>query len=300
MGMMDDAFVDIASMSAKVRNENRLLLEGLKAFEQKLYELVGGLNCSGRSEYVNFEEYIDQEGEMYGHIYGNLSFDGENLYVSYKEEPNPGYDEPFWEFKKIEEINIHWQRAVSNPKILESLVANLKVSLEEEFKKTEPIVNSLTQFLTIEKFEIDTDLDKLFEIDKDISSSWLKSRKFIQTDPEFSITLSCSHIETVLKSCLRLLGATGYKNDAIEKLSSKTMDVLKNKSVIDEATLQMFRGVSTFFLGVGTIRNAKSASHGKEKGYIPPDAELAQTVNHIAGIASVFVIKQTKLFLAKN
>ena len=109
--------------------------------------------------------------------------------------------------------------------------------------------------------------------------------------------MSYSHLETVLKGCLKSLGETGYQKDAIEKLGSKVLDKLKRSEVIDEATSQMLRGVSTFFLGVATIRNAKSASHGKDDEYVPPTTDLAQTVNHLAGVASVFVMKQTKIYL---
>lgn len=41
--MGEDGFAALAARSAQVRNEHRLLLEGLKAFEKRLCELVDGL-----------------------------------------------------------------------------------------------------------------------------------------------------------------------------------------------------------------------------------------------------------------
>lgn len=295
--MSDEGFAALAAQSAKVRNEHRLLLEGLKSFEQKLVDLVGGLNCTGVSEYVTFEEYFDQEEELIGHVFGVLFFDGKELWVNYKEEPHPGYEESRWEYKPIEKIGVAWQRKISDQKVLDSVVTNLLLSLDAEYERTAPVVQSLSQFMTIEKAEIDSDLDELFSGNAKLLESWLKARKAVQTDPELCITLSYSHLETVLKGCLKSLGETGYQKDAIEKLGSKVLDKLKRSGVIDEATSQMLRGVSTFFLGVATIRNARSASHGKDDEYVPPTSDLAQTVNHLAGVASVFVMKQTNIYL---
>ena len=46
---------------------------------------------------------------------------------------------------------------------------------------------------------------------------------------------------------------------------------------------------------IGETRNFKSSSHGKSDGYVPPTSDLAQLVNHLAGVISVFVMKQTQL-----
>lgn len=295
--MSDDGFAELAALSEKVRNEHRLLLEGLRTFERKLRDLVGGLRCRGVSDDVTFDEYFDHEGEIIGHIHGFLSFDGKELWVSFKEEPNPGFEESRWEYKPIDKIGADWQRKISDQKVLDSLVANLMLSLIAEFEKTAPVVQSLGQYLTIEKAEIDSDLDELFSGNTKLLESWVKARKSVETDPELSITRSCSHVETVLKGCLKSLGETGYLKDPIEKLGRKVLDILKKSSVIDEATFQMLQGVGTFFVGIGTIRNAQSASHGKDEEYVPPTSDLAQTVNHLAGVASVFVMKQTNIYL---
>ena len=61
--MSDDGFVELAAQSARVRNEHRLLLQGLKSFEQKLVELVEGLGCGGNSKTLRFSEYTDAEGD---------------------------------------------------------------------------------------------------------------------------------------------------------------------------------------------------------------------------------------------
>lgn len=294
--MSDDGFAELAARSEKVRNEHRLLLEGLTAFQQKLLDLVGGLNVGGNSLTIAIDEILDLEGDPIGHTACYLAFTGKELMVGWKEVPRPS-EEDYWSLCSVESAGAYMQRRLSDPNVLGSLIRDIAKNLETEFEKTAPVVQSLAQFVTIEKAEIDSDLDELFSGNTKLLASWIKARKAVQTDPEMCITLSCSHVETVLKTCLKSLGETGYKKDAIEKLGSKVLDILKKSSVIDEATSQMMRGVGTFFLGIGTIRNAQSASHGKDEEYVPPTSDLAQTVNHLAGVASVFVMKQTNIYL---
>lgn len=290
--MSDDGFTALAARSEKVRNEHRLLLEGLRSFERKLREMVGGLNCRGESEFVTFDEHFDHEGEIIGHIHGVLSFDGKELWVSYKEEPHPGYEESYWECKPIEKIRPDWQRLVSDQKVLDSLVANLLINLDVEFEKTAPVVKSLAQFVTIEKAEIDADLDQIFSKNPVLLESWLKARKLVQPDPDQSISLSCTHIETVLKGCLKTLGEKDYESYAIEKLIKRLLGVLRASAIIGPATSEMLQGIGTMCHGIGTLRN--DTSHGKDEGYVAHAPELAQTVSHLAGVVSIFAMKQTE------
>lgn len=293
--MSDDGFSELAAKSEKVRNEHRLLLEGLRSFEQKLRELVGGLNCRGESGFVTFDEYFDHEGEVIGHIHGVLSFDGKKLWVGYKEEPHPDYEESYWEYKPIETIRPDWQRLLSCQKVLNSLVANLLANLDAEYEKTAPVVKSLSQFVTIEKAAIDADLDEIFSVNRVLLDSWLKARKLVLSDPDQSITLSCLHIETVLKGCLKSLDEKEYETYAIEKLIKRLLGVLRKSLLINAATSEMLQGIGTMCHGIGTLRN--DTSHGKDEGYVAHSPELAQTVSHLAGVVSVFAMKQTEIVI---
>jgi len=290
--MSDDGFAELAARSEKIRNEHRLLLEGLKSFEQKLVDLVGGLNCTGVSEYVTFEEYFDHEDEIIGHVFGVLFFDGKELWVNYKEEPHPGYEESRWEYKPMDKIPTDWQRKVSDPKVRDSLIANLLISLDAEYEKTAPVVQSLSQFMTIEKAHIDSDLDELFSSSQELSDSWLKARKLVLADPDLSISLSCLHIETVLKGCLKKLGEKEYESYAVDKLMKRLLGVLRRSSIISPAISEMLQGVGTMCHGIGTLRN--DAAHGKDEGYVPQIPDIAQTLNHLAGVVSVFSMNQTE------
>jgi hypothetical protein len=186
---------------------------------------------------------------------------------------------------------VEWQRKVSDQKVLDSLVANLLVNLNAEYDKTAPVVQSLAQFTTIEKAEIDSDLDELFSSSQELSDSWLKARKLVLADPDLSISLSCLHIETVLKGCLKKLGEKEYETYAVDKLMKRLLGVLRRSSIISPAISEMLQGVSTMCHGIGTLRN--DTAHGKDEGYVPQSPEIAQTLNHLAGVVSVFAMKQT-------
>lgn len=294
--MSDDGFAELAARSAKVKNENLQLLLGLRAFEKKLLDLVEGLGCGGNSETIAFDEILDQENEPIRHTACYLAFTGRELKICWKEVPRPSeYD--YWTYCSLEEAGTDMQRRVSDPEVLNSLVADLLQNLDREFIKTTSVVQSLSQFVTIEKAEIDADLDSLFNGNPMLLDSWLKARGCVLTDPELCITLSCSHIETVLKGCLKSLGESGYEKEAVERLSSSILKALKASGTIDDNTSQMLRGAATIFQCVGASRNDKNVSHGKNAGYVPPTSDFAQTINHLAGVASVFVMKQTDLVL---
>ncbi|KQQ67852.1 hypothetical protein ASF84_01575 [Pseudomonas sp. Leaf127] len=190
------------------------------------------------------------------------------------------------------------QRRVSDTKVLNSLVADLLQNLDKEFLKTAAAAQSLAQFMTVEKAIIDADLDSLFSNSSKLLDSWLKARKLVFPDPDQSISLSCTHIETVLKSCLKALGEEGYDSYSIEKLLKRLLGILRDSSTIGPAASEMLQGVGTVFHGIGTLRN--ETSHGKDDDYVSNPPELAQTVNHLAGVASVFVMKQTTLFLKNS
>ncbi|MFD2642677.1 hypothetical protein [Pseudomonas japonica] len=292
--MSDDEFAELAIRSARVKNENLQLLHGLRAFEQKLLDLVQGLGCSGNSETIAFDEILDQEEEPIGRTACYLAFTGRELKIGWKEVPRPSeYD--YWTLCSLEDAGTDMQRRVSDPKILSSLVADLLQNLDKEFSKTAYVVQSLAQFVTVEKAEIDADLDGLFSGNSMLLDSWLKARKLVLPDPDQSISLSCTHIETVLKGCLKLLGEEGYDHYPVEKLFKRLLGVLRGSSIIGPASSEMLQGVGTMFHGIGTLRN--ETSHGKNDGYVAHPPELAQTLNHLAGVASVFLMKQTDLAL---
>lgn len=291
--MSEDAFAALAARSAKFRKERRLLLEGLKAFEQRVIEMVDGLGYQGSSKDVVLAHYTDDEFGPIGHTLGYLWFNGSKLFVACRDEPHQPWDDDEHAIHEVDDVDIEWQRRLSDPEVLDSLLRDLITTLDEEIDKTAPLVASLSQFVAVEKAQIDADVDAVFEDNPILYESWVGARKAVTTDPELSILLSCSHLETVLKRCLKKLGAEGFEAEPVERLMSKAIKFLRDVGTIDAATQQMLNGASTICHGVATIRNRKSIAHGKHDGYVQPTAELAQTLNHLAGVVSVFFMRHT-------
>ncbi|MBX8508911.1 abortive infection family protein [Pseudomonas cichorii] len=292
--MSSDGISELATRSAKVRSEHRLLLEGLKSFEKKLVDLVSGLGCGGNSVSVVFEQFTDSDGDPIAHSEGYLYFSGNQLIVISKSDPQ-SWGGTQWQQHALEAVGPEWQRRLSDQNVLDSLVADILKNLDDEYKSTAEMNKSLSQFVTVEKAEIDSDLDEFFGRSPSLLDSWMKARNSILGDPEESITRSCSHVETVLKGCLKALGASEYETLTIEKLMRKTLHALKANSTIDSATAEMLQGAVSMSKAIGETRNFKSSSHGKNDGYVPPKSDLAQLVNHLAGVISVFVMKQTQM-----
>lgn len=290
--MNEDRFAELAARSAQVRTEHRMLVEGLQAFERRLQELVTGLSIRGCSKDVLLDEMNDRDGDPIGHTIGYLFFDGKRLNVAAKDEPSASWADDF-KIHLFADVGIDWQRRLSDPEVLHSLLQDLVSTLDEDIEKTAPLVASLAQFITVEKAQIDADVDAHFDGNSQLYESWVKARKAVSVDPELSITLSCSHIETVLKKCLKTLGAEGYDEDAIGTLISKSVKLLNEERPLDAATRQMLSGVASICHGIATTRNRKSVAHGKSEDYVQPTSDLAQTLNHLAGVVSVFVMKHT-------
>lgn len=85
--MNEDGFAALAARSAQVRTEHRMLLDGLQAFEQRLQDLVGGLNARGCSKDVLLDQITDSDDASIGHTVGYLHFNGKRLYVAARDEP---------------------------------------------------------------------------------------------------------------------------------------------------------------------------------------------------------------------
>ncbi|MCP5961189.1 hypothetical protein NL379_28665, partial [Klebsiella pneumoniae] len=89
-------------------NENLQLLHGLRAFEQKLLDLVEGLGCGGNSDTIVFDEILDHEGDPIGHTRCYLAFTGRELKICWKEAPRPS-DFDYCNYRSLEEAGTDMQ-----------------------------------------------------------------------------------------------------------------------------------------------------------------------------------------------
>jgi len=292
----NDALTGLAALSARVKGERQRLLDRLKAFDKKLVESSGGLGCCGSSKSVTLEHWEIDDIAVSGGSTGWLFFNGERLIVRVERFAD-GWAEPDWNDYELAEIKPEWLLLLSTPAILESLVADISRSLEEEHMTISTTNEWLTEFVSAEKAAIDSDIEKQFEHHPTLLESWQKAQKAVEVDPEDSIARSSSHAETVLKACLKQLRDTGYETLTMQNLTSRTAKKLHEAGMLNEGAKQSLIGIGTIFHGIGTLRNSSSTAHGKNDGYTPPGPDLAQLINHLSGACSAFVLKQTEKVL---
>lgn len=288
-----DGFAGLKALSAKVKNERRLLLERLKAFENKLLDSSEGLGCFGSSTSVTLSTWDHEESGISGGLVGWLFFDGEKLKVRTEAYSDSGHESDY-DDRELDTVEPRWLALLSTPKILDSLIDNISRVLEDEHILTATANEWLTEFVAAEKAMIDADLEEQFAHHPSLLESWQKARDAVEVDPEHSIARSSSHVETVLKACLKQFGDIGYENLTVQTLTSRTVRKLRDSGMLDEGASQSLAGIGTIFHGIGTLRNSSSTAHGKNDGYTPPSSELAQLINHLSGAGSAFVLKQTE------
>lgn len=292
----NDGMAGLAALSARVKNERRILFERLKAFEEKLLGLMDGLGCRGSSKHVTVSMWEHEESGLSGGSVAWLFFNGTRLMVRTSTFSDYG-DDPKQNDYELDAAELSWLALLSGPEYLDSLVADISDTLEEEHTLFSSANEWLTKFVAAEKAEIDADLAEGFEQYPTLLESWQKARAVVESDPEDSIARSSSHLETVLKACLKQLGDAGYETEPLVKLINRVGNKLHDGQTVDTGALQMLGGLKGIFHGIGTVRNSSSTAHGKNEGYSAPGVEVAQLINHLAGAGSAYILKQTEMVL---
>ncbi|MCU7239988.1 abortive infection family protein [Pseudomonas peradeniyensis] len=294
-----EGFSRLAVASSKVRGERRSLLEKFEVFEKRLVELTEGLGGSGSSTYTTLSTWDDPVSGFSGGITAWLYFDGLNLRIN--TEP---YCDNGQEFEcrthALQDAELSWLARLSMPAFLESLLSCITRNLEAQHEAFSSANEWLAKFVAQEKVAIDEDLAHRLEQTPNFLESWMRARAVVESDPEESITRSNSHLETVLKGCLRRLGDSGYEKMPIEKLTSRIKNIFRDSGAPSASALDTLTGIGTILHSIGTVRNSHSTAHGKNEGYLPPSMDTAQLINHLSGIGSIYIIKQTEKILSET
>lgn len=286
-----DGLARLAALSAKVSDERKTMLERFKTFEKQLLESAGGAH--GSSLAVSLHTWDDENSGVSGGRKGWLCFDGSVLWVDTEFYTDGGH-ESSTDVHELESVDPDWLASLAVPKVIASLVTNLQENLERKSALLTAANDWLTQFVTVEKAMIDSDLTESFAESASLLDSWQSAKRLVEADPEDSITRSVSHLETVIKGCLRQLGETGHEALPLERLTSRIVKKLREAGTDDDGALESLTGLGTIFRGIGTVRNSRSSAHGKNEGYVAPGVDVAQFVNHLAGVGSAFMLKQTE------
>jgi len=159
--------------------------------------------------------------------------------------------------------------------------------------------NKLFCFIENESIEpIDLELKPLLtEINvNSISDIWRKAIIRKEVDPDGSITVAKSLIETVCKYILDERAIKYTEKEKITKLYKKTAKALQidTKPELNQTILKIYSGCISVIMGVSTLRNKIGDAHGKGIEYKKPDKKYVGLAIGLAGTMAVFLIKKHK------
>ena len=122
---------------------------------------------------------------------------------------------------------------------------------------------------------------------------WEKALARRQADPEGAITAARTLLETVCKHVIEEEGSSYNDKDDLPKLysdASKLLNIAPSQHT-EEVFKQILGGCTSVVIGLGTLRNRVSDSHGQGKRAIKPAPRHAQLAVNLAGAMATFLIE---------
>lgn len=122
---------------------------------------------------------------------------------------------------------------------------------------------------------------------------WEKALARRQTDPEGAITAARTLLETVCKHVIEEEGSSYNDKDDLPKLysyASKLLNIAPSQHT-EEVFKQILGGCTSVVIGLGTLRNRVSDSHGQGKRAVKPAPRHAQLAVNFAGTMATFLIE---------
>ncbi len=112
-------------------------------------------------------------------------------------------------------------------------------------------------------------------------------------DPEGAITAARTLLETVCKHVIEEEGSSYNDKDDLPKLygdASKLLNIAPSQHT-EEVFKQILGGCISVVVGLGTLRNRVSDSHGQGKRAVKPAPRHAQLAVNLAGTMATFLIE---------
>lgn len=126
-----------------------------------------------------------------------------------------------------------------------------------------------------------------------VHAVWEKALARRQSDPDGAITAARTLLETVCKHVIEGAGGTYSDKDELPKLyseASKLLNIAPSQHT-EDAFKQVLGGCTSVVLGLGTLRNRISDSHGQGKRPVRPAPRHAQLAVNLAGAMATFLIE---------
>ncbi len=135
---------------------------------------------------------------------------------------------------------------------------------------------------------------------QEVNAVWQKALERRSSDPEGSITIAKTLLETVCKHILDELNVT-YNTDGIEmpelyRLTSQAINLAPSQHT-EENFKKILGGITSVVNELGSLRNRIGDAHGRGKKRTNPHARHAELAINLAGAMALFLIRT---YRAKN
>lgn len=135
-----------------------------------------------------------------------------------------------------------------------------------------------------------------------VHAVWQKALTRRQNDPEGAITAARTLLETVCKHVLDELGVSYGEKDDLPKLyseASKALNIAPSQHT-EEVFKQVLGGCTSVVIGLGTLRNRISDSHGQGKRPVKPAPRHAELAVNLSGAMATFLVETLLAGKAKS
>ncbi|HXT69933.1 MAG TPA: abortive infection family protein [Vicinamibacterales bacterium] len=295
---MGDVFSKIRSLAVSHVEAESELRTSLLAFATRLVESTSGADVSVSSDNTTFEE--DGSGDA---VYGHLFYSRGTVAVAYRhsEEDTMQYlhqedlDEPTFHIKKLEDCSEKWLRAISQPRVIDSLLQKMVAELEAQHTSVSASIRNIGQTLNVPVRNAEDALEAAArELGyDDVISEWQSAQAAVYRDPRDAITRASSLVETVCKHVLTARGVQFPSDLTIQGLLKSVLKVLgwSPESQANEDLRKTAGGIMTVIFSLGAWRTHEGTAHGRAPGDRMPTHVEARLAVNLAGVASTFLME---------
>jgi hypothetical protein len=142
---MTDPISKLRGLTSEIKGKEQELRSYFTDLEQRLKDAAGACSVRGQSENCLLEAYGDDA------YYGYLYFDDDALGVAYRtreEDTELALSnepwEPTYHSQRLDKCSATWLRALSAPRVIESLLTSINRRVEEELSATAAGIQTLS------------------------------------------------------------------------------------------------------------------------------------------------------------
>jgi hypothetical protein len=292
---MSDPLSTLRGLTSEIQARDEELRAAFKELESRIKEASNGCNLRGQSENRMLEAYGDDEA-----YYGYLFFD-DDLSVAYRTSENDMEmalertpSEPTYSVKSLEKCSPLWLRALSAPRIAESLLASINDRLQASVTSAVEGVRTLSMTANLPFRDLDRGLidvaKKLNFVD--VILQWQEAQSALGVDPPDATTRASRLVETLCKHILYTKGKPLPGDQSIQHLyraASRSLTLGPEQQSSDDLRA-MGSGMIALTASIGALRSHGGTAHGTGPNTQPISCSQARLAVNAAGVLATFLM----------